>query len=401
MKKTLPTAALIAALIVVAFPAASASADDTGSPELQTQATVALTPEQRVRRIFASLDTFHDLQPTWRQAKMPAAAWAKKQFDKRASAVIGAMPDPLNYTGGLMLYLGGLAAVNRRDLDRAALSFEAGYTLGCHVCGAALATVLDLDPSRLKPEPALAQDWNDLAAHAGVSSAAGALLDVQPRTYERLISGNGATLPTTTGSKNAAAIYARAYSLGDGRALSIVDRAKAGETRATAILQKAGVDLAALPETTSSIVNRLSASPPIGTPAQRSQDIETLTVRAEGGDATALLAFGTRRFADAAIAFSTKDSSDFLIEAAVRGNPMSMAAFADSVLQGGESSGYRNEDAAIFAFAAWVIPPAGDPAESLFRGVLDGLTGKLDPKIRKAFEAWFREQAKALDHSYP
>lgn len=28
-------------------------------------------------------------------------------------------------TGGLMLYLGGLAAVNRRDLDRAALSFEA------------------------------------------------------------------------------------------------------------------------------------------------------------------------------------------------------------------------------------------------------------------------------------
>lgn len=328
MKKTLPTAALIAALIVVAFPAASASADDTGSSELQTQATVALTPEQRVRRIFASLDTFHDLQPTWRQAKMPAAAWAKKQFDKRASAAIDAMPDPLNYTGGLMLYLGGIAAVNRGDLDRAALSFEAGYALGCLVCGAALATVLDLDPSRLKPEPALAQDWNDLAAHAGVSSAAGALLDVQPRTYERLISGNGATLPTTTGSKNAAAIYARAYSLGDGRALSIVDRAKAGETRATAILQKAGVDLAALPETTSSIVNRLSASPPIGTPAQRSQDIETLTVRAEGGDATALLAFGTRRFADAAIAFSTKDSSDFLIEAAVRGNPMSMAAFA-------------------------------------------------------------------------
>ena len=60
----------------------------------------------------------------------------------------------------------------RGDLDRAALSFEAGYALGCLVCGAALATVLDLDPSRLKPEPALAQDWNDLAAHAGVSSAA-------------------------------------------------------------------------------------------------------------------------------------------------------------------------------------------------------------------------------------
>lgn len=48
-----------------------------------------------------------------------------------------------------------------------------------------------------------------------------------------------------------------------------------------------------------------------------------------------------------------------------------------------------------------MITPAGDPAKSLFRGVLDGLTGKLDPKIRKAFEAWFREQAKALDHSYP
>ena len=126
MKKTLPTAALIAALIVVAFPAASASADDTGSSELQTQATVALTPEQRVRRIFASLDTFHDLQPTWRQAKMPAAAWAKKQFDKRASAAIDAMPDPLNYTGGLMLYLGGIAAVNRGDLDRAARGLAAG-----------------------------------------------------------------------------------------------------------------------------------------------------------------------------------------------------------------------------------------------------------------------------------
>lgn len=402
MKTTLPTAALIAALFAIAFPAASASANDTGSPnELQTQTTAALTPEQHVRRIFASLNAFHDLQPTWRRAKMPAASWANKQFDKRASAAINAMPDTLNYTGGLVLYLGGLAAVNRGDLDRAALSFEAGYALGCLVCGAALATVLDLDPSRLKPEPALAQDWNDLAAHAGVSSAAGALLDVEPRTYERLISGNGATMPTTTGSKNAAAIFARAYSLGDKRALSIVDRAKAGEARATGILQKAGVDIAALPETTSNIVNRLGAATSAETSAQRSQDIEALTVRAEGGDPTALLALGTRRFADAAIAFSTKDSSDLLIEAAVRGNPMSMAAFADSVLQSSESPGYRNEDAAIFAFAAWVITPAGDPAESLFRGILDELKEKLDPKPRKAFETWFREQAKALEHRYP
>jgi hypothetical protein len=41
--------------------------------ELQTQATAALTPELRVIRIFASLDTFQELQPTWRKAKMPAA----------------------------------------------------------------------------------------------------------------------------------------------------------------------------------------------------------------------------------------------------------------------------------------------------------------------------------------
>jgi len=395
--KKSPTIALMAALIFNASLTVAAPADAS----LQAQSTTSLTPDALARRIFASLGTFHDLQPTWRKAKMPAAAWANKQFDKRASAALTAMPDTLNFTGGLMLYLGGLAAVNRGDLDHAAVSFEAGYALGCLVCGAALATVLDLDPARLKPEPALAQDWNDLAAHGGVSSAAGALLDAPPRTYERLISGDGATLPTTTGSTNAATIFARAYSLGDGHAVSIIDRAKAGEARATAILQKSGVDITALPETTSSIVNRLSVATAAEMVAQRSQDIEALAVRAEGGDATALLAFGTRRFADAAIAFSAKDRSDLLIEAAVRGNPMSMAAFADSVLQTGESSGYRNEDAAVFAFAAWAITPAGDSSEALFRGILDGLTGKLDPKLRKALEGWFREQAKALEHRYP
>lgn len=360
-----------------------------------------LTPEQRVSRIFASLDTYQRLQPTWRKAKMPAATWAETQLDKQTSAALDSMPDTLNYTVGIMFYLGGIASVNRGDLNRAALSFEAGYALGCLVCGAALATVLDLDPARLPIEPDLAQDWNDLAAHAGVSSAAGALVDLPPKTYQRLISGDGATMPTTTGSTEASAVFIRAYTLGDAYALSVVERAKAGDARAVGILQKAKVDIGGLPETTSSIVNRFSTSPPIWTPAQRAQDIETLTARAEGGDATALLAFGTRHFPDPELAFDPDSRSEFLIEAAVRGNPMSMAAFADSVLSAGEASGFQNDDAAIFAFAAWTITPVGDPSERLFRGVLDGLMDKLQPKVRKALQVCFKQQAEALDHIYP
>lgn len=96
-----------------------------------------------------------------------------------------------------------------------------------------------------------------------------------------------------------------------------------------------------------------------------------------------------------------EDRSDFMIEAAVRGSPIAMAAFADSVLSAGRSSGYSDADAAVFAFAAWVITPSGDPNEAHFRGILDGLTEKLDPKLRKAMQAWFKQTAKPLDHSYP
>lgn len=379
----------------------SDAASTGASATAPAQPDDASSADERVRRIFASLDTFHDLQPTWRKAAMPAASWANHQFDRKASAVLDAMPDTLNFTGGLMLYLGGLVAVNEGDLQRAAVKFEAGYALGCLVCGAALATVLDLDPTRLASDPVLAQDWNDLAAHAGVSSAAGELIDVPPRTYDRLISGDGATMPMTTGSKDPAAIFARAYALGDAHALSLVERARAGETRAVGLLKKAGVDPNALPEVTSAIVNRLSAETPAEAGVQRSQDIEALTVRAEGGDPTALLAFGVRHFPDAELAFSATDRSDLLIEAAMRGNPMSMAAFADSVLSAGRSSGYSDADAAVFAFAAWVITPSSDPNEAQFRGILNGLTEKLDPKLRKATQAWFKQTGKALDHSYP
>ncbi len=387
--------ALLATLLFGTMPsyAASVSSGPAASEE-------ASSPHARVERVFASLDEIHHIQPTWRKAVMPAETWANGQFDKRATAVLNATPDTLNFTGGLMLYLGGMVAVNELDLRRAAVKFEAGYALGCLVCGAALATVLDLDPTRLPVDPVLAQDWNDLAAHAGVTSAAGELVNVQPRSYDRLISGDGATLPTTTGSKDAAAILTRAYALGDAHTLSIVDRAKAGETRAAGLLKDAGVDPNALPEVTSTIVNRLTATL-AETGQERAQDIETLTVRAESGDPTALLALGVRQFPDAGLAFSAEDRSDFMIEAAMRGSPIAMAAFADSVLSAGRNSGYSDADAAVFAFAAWVITPSGDPNEEHFRGILDGLTEKLDPKLRKAMQAWFKQTAKPLDHSYP
>ncbi|SHO67003.1 hypothetical protein SAMN02745172_03665 [Pseudoxanthobacter soli DSM 19599] len=156
-----------------------------------------------------------------------------------------------------------------------------------------------------------------------------------------------------------------------------------------------------MPEVTSTIVNRLSATTPAEAGAERAQDIETLTVRAEDGDPTVLLALGVRQFPDPELVFSTEDRSDFMIKATIRGSPIAMAAFADSVLSAGRGSGYSDADAAVLAFAAWVITPSGDPNEEHFRGILDGLMEKLDPKLRKTMQAWFKQTAKPLDHSYP
>ena len=48
-----------------------------------------------------------------------------------------------------------------------------------------------------------------------------------------------------------------------------------------------------------------------------------------------------------------------------------------------------------------MITPSGDPNEVHFRSILDGLTEKLDPKLRKTMQAWLKPTAKPLDHSYP